>query len=69
MLEVVAVMLLEMAAAGGFFLLPGDSGKKWCSMVGGYREQYFLVLNQFMALEKAGSPWKHAYLNLLFIDV
>ena len=36
-------------------------------MVGGYREWYFLVLNLFMASEKPGSPWKHAYLNLLFV--
>ena len=38
-------------------------------MVGGYRERYFLVLNQLMASEKAGSPWKHAYLILLFTGV
>ena len=32
-LEVVAVMLLEMVVGGGlvFLLLPGDSGKKQCS--------------------------------------
>ena len=38
LLEAVAVMLLEMAGGGVFLLLPGNSGKKLRSIVGGYRE-------------------------------
>ena len=39
-LEVVAMMLLELVVVGGlaFLLLPGDSEKKQCSMVSGYRD-------------------------------
>ena len=39
-LEVVAVILFQMAVVGGlvFLSLPGESGKKWRSMVGGYGE-------------------------------